>query len=214
MNNYGWLSPDGEFIKADHEKDNHLTSAQEICKKKYKREFEDGDDAMDYLYEKGWTRITNSGGSIYMSVFEYNKAKSSIIEFVSKNFKTREVHIYDNNNGRARFVGKGSEYINSGLHESKFLLKNVINEINSDKEHWERIRNVINSPIYHSKQKLNGLAQKQSKDESDFNPEELQKGIGIEMEHTDDEETAKTIALDHLTENPKYYTDLENSGIE
>ena len=37
---------------------------------------------------------------------------------------------------------------------------------------------------------------------------ELQKGIETEMEHTDEPEYAKAIALDHLYENPYYYSKL------
>jgi hypothetical protein len=37
---------------------------------------------------------------------------------------------------------------------------------------------------------------------------ELQKGISIEMEHTDDAGAAKQIVLDHLVEDPKYYSKL------
>ncbi len=37
---------------------------------------------------------------------------------------------------------------------------------------------------------------------------EFKKGIKVEMEHTTDREVAKEIALDHLFENPKYYTNL------
>lgn len=43
---------------------------------------------------------------------------------------------------------------------------------------------------------------------------ELKKGIKVEMEHTNDPKTAAKIALDHLKENPKYYSDLENSGVD
>ena len=43
---------------------------------------------------------------------------------------------------------------------------------------------------------------------------ELKKGIAVEMEHTDDKETAKKIALDHLAEDPKYYTKLATLGLE
>ena len=38
---------------------------------------------------------------------------------------------------------------------------------------------------------------------------QLNKGIKIEMEHTDDEELAKEIAKDHITEYPYYYDELE-----
>ena len=37
---------------------------------------------------------------------------------------------------------------------------------------------------------------------------ELLKGIKVELEHTNDVETAKTIALHHLEESPKYYVQL------
>lgn len=38
---------------------------------------------------------------------------------------------------------------------------------------------------------------------------ELAMGIEVEMEHTNDKAIAKEIALDHLTEDPKYYTKLK-----
>lgn len=51
-----------------------------------------------------------------------------------------------------------------------------------------------------------GLADK--KQESDFDPEALARGTAVEMEHTDDPEAAKEIAMDHLVEDPKYYDKL------
>ncbi len=44
-------------------------------------------------------------------------------------------------------------------------------------------------------------------------PTQLSTGIQIEMEHTNDVEIAKEIAMDHLTEDPKYYTKLVNAGL-
>lgn len=44
--------------------------------------------------------------------------------------------------------------------------------------------------------------------ESDVDPSELKKGISVEMEHTNDAKKAKIIALQHLAEDPKYYTKL------
>ena len=38
---------------------------------------------------------------------------------------------------------------------------------------------------------------------------ELEKGITVELEHTDDRKVAKEIALDHLAEQPDYYEKLE-----
>jgi hypothetical protein len=39
-------------------------------------------------------------------------------------------------------------------------------------------------------------------------------GIQVEMEHTDDPKKAEKIALDHLAENPFYYTQLKLSGVD
>jgi hypothetical protein len=47
-----------------------------------------------------------------------------------------------------------------------------------------------------------------------IHPSELRMGIRVEMEHTDDPKKAEKIALDHLAENPYYYTALKLSGIE
>lgn len=50
--------------------------------------------------------------------------------------------------------------------------------------------------------------------ESDVDTSELKKGISVEMEHTKDPNKAKTIALQHLAEDPKYYTKLSKVGLE
>ena len=52
-----------------------------------------------------------------------------------------------------------------------------------------------------------GLADE--KTTKDFDQKALQKGIKVEMEHTDSKETAQEIAMDHLTEDPKYYDKLQ-----
>jgi len=43
----------------------------------------------------------------------------------------------------------------------------------------------------------------------DFDPKELAMGIKVEREHTDDPDMPREIAMDHLTEDPKYYTHLK-----
>jgi len=52
-----------------------------------------------------------------------------------------------------------------------------------------------------------GLADK--KKPSDFNQEALRKGVKVELEHTSDHGIATEIAMDHLTEDLKYYNKLE-----
>lgn len=50
--------------------------------------------------------------------------------------------------------------------------------------------------------------------ESKVDPSELKKGIKTEMEHTNDPKKAKQIALDHLSEDPHYYSKLTKAGLE
>ena len=45
---------------------------------------------------------------------------------------------------------------------------------------------------------------------SDVDLFELRKGLKVEREHTKDKNIASEIALDHLAEDPKYYTHLES----
>ena len=58
-----------------------------------------------------------------------------------------------------------------------------------------------------------GLAKKEGFTESDADPAELKLGIETEMEHTNDQDHAKQIALDHLSEDPHYYTKLLKIGL-
>ena len=43
----------------------------------------------------------------------------------------------------------------------------------------------------------------------DFDPKQVAKGKKVEIEHTDDPDTALEIVMDHLTEDPAYYDKLE-----
>ena len=45
--------------------------------------------------------------------------------------------------------------------------------------------------------------------DSSFNQKELNDGIIIELEHTNDKDLSKDIAKDHLEEFPTYYTELK-----
>lgn len=55
---------------------------------------------------------------------------------------------------------------------------------------------------------LEGLAKKKKITAADVDPEQLKMGIKVEHEHTNDSSVAEQIALDHLAENPEYYTRL------
>jgi len=52
-----------------------------------------------------------------------------------------------------------------------------------------------------------GLADKKAP--SDFDPKKLAAGIKVEMEHTSSRTIAREIAMDHLTEDPRYYEKLK-----
>jgi hypothetical protein len=47
----------------------------------------------------------------------------------------------------------------------------------------------------------------------EIDSEQLQIGIEVEKEHTDDEKLAEKIARDHLAEDPHYYTKLMKAGL-
>ena len=40
----------------------------------------------------------------------------------------------------------------------------------------------------------------------DFDQDALEAGIAMELEHTSDPEIARAIAMDHLAEDPNYYS--------
>lgn len=48
---------------------------------------------------------------------------------------------------------------------------------------------------------------------SAVDPVQLSLGVQIEMEHTNDPDIAKEIAMDHLTEDPEYYSKLVKAGL-
>lgn len=50
----------------------------------------------------------------------------------------------------------------------------------------------------------NGI--KEIKDITKYDPKEVQMGIKVEMEHTNNPKVAERIAKDHLREHPRYYT--------
>ena len=47
----------------------------------------------------------------------------------------------------------------------------------------------------------------------DFDPKELAMGIKVEAEHAKSRKIATEIAMDHLSENPRYYSKLKKSGL-
>ena len=54
-----------------------------------------------------------------------------------------------------------------------------------------------------------GLANKEGLERGDVDPDQLEMGIEVEMEHTTNKDVAERIALDHLAEIPDYYSRLK-----
>ena len=61
--------------------------------------------------------------------------------------------------------------------------------------------------IRHRDRLPGGLADKSKP--GDFDQDQLRMGISVEMEHTNDRKVAKEIAMDHLKEDPRYYSKLK-----
>ena len=58
---------------------------------------------------------------------------------------------------------------------------------------------------------LNGIGKNDDMPDEEFSAKELQMGIEVEMEHTNNATIAKMIAKDHLMELPDYYTRLKKA---
>jgi hypothetical protein len=54
-----------------------------------------------------------------------------------------------------------------------------------------------------------GRANEKGVTEGDVSASQLEAGEQVEHEHTPDKMTARRVALDHLSERPKYYTELK-----
>lgn len=54
---------------------------------------------------------------------------------------------------------------------------------------------------------------KSGKKESDFDPKEIEMGVKVEYEHTNNPKIALRIALDHLSDRPDYYSFGKKCGI-
>ena len=85
---------------------------------------------------------------------------------------------------------------------------NFVKSLNLDSILESALMNGFNAIIEAYEDKLpGGLADK--KTPKDFDQEQLNKGIKVELEHTKDHGLAREIAMDHLTEDNDYYIKLE-----
>ena len=108
----------------------------------------------------------------------------------------KEIIEYFKNNPNPSDEGKG------GVHE--WAEKNGHNKHKVEEAIYELLSTFVEFIV-------NGRANEKGFEEKDADAEELKMGIEIEFEHTTNKETAKRIALDHLSEfeGKKYYTYLK-----
>lgn len=76
------------------------------------------------------------------------------------------------------------------------------------------IKNLQTNPKYYSDLDMYFKSDKQGDIMENVDPKELEMGKKIEHEHTKDDALATKIAMDHLKEDPKYYTKLKAAGLE
>ena len=107
------------------------------------------------------------------------------------------------------------EILNSGHPKAKIIARNLA--FGYADEDWPMDYISTLFPILRKEDLKENKKKKEPKKElhpNQIHPQELRMGIKVELEHTDDLDKAKKIALDHLAENPYYYTALKLSGIE
>lgn len=91
----------------------------------------------------------------------------------------------------------------AGLKDAKHYWATVVSMVKAQLAG----QSVTSSPYLHeSKALVDGT----KVPDAEFDAKQLQRGIEVEMEHTDDKDVAKAIAKDHLLEFPDYYTRLDN----
>jgi hypothetical protein len=87
-----------------------------------------------------------------------------------------------------------SEELKGGLSDRKSL-KDIASKHTYDDATDSVDKGVLNNMLKHLK-------------------DQLRKGMGVESEHTNNEERAREIVMDHLWEDPNYYTKLSKADIE
>lgn len=123
-------------------------------------------------------------------------------------------------------TGIGKEF-STELNKSKIKRKNKkkvkLSESDQDEEELTSDKNSEETPEFKTddieqlaqdKEEVGDMLQGGLGDDKsplDFNPEQILKGLDVEKEHTDNPMIALEIVMDHLSEDPEYYTAKDNS---
>lgn len=89
-------------------------------------------------------------------------------------------------------------------YESAFNM--AIHNLATNPSYREKIKKYLSKKISEKEELKGGLAD--GADPSNFDADQVIKGIKVEFEHTNDFDKAVEITLDHLVEDPKYYNKL------
>ena len=88
------------------------------------------------------------------------------------------------------------------------IQKSMMRNLFDNKSKWKNKEPVL-ANTHKWKDKIPG-GMADGKKPSDFNKNDVEKGHRVEFEHTDDPDTAREIAMDHLEEHDDYYIGLEH----
>ena len=138
---------------------------------------------------------------------DVNKGEDTVIKVPYH--KTSDLENYLNSN---LIPFEYSQY-NFGGDERRMVIPNLGDKENGKLQRSQVIGYLNKSGIPHDLEEYK-LDVKPTVSIKDVDREELKRGIQVEKEHTTDNKTATRIALDHLSEDPKYYTKLDKAGLE
>lgn len=106
------------------------------------------------------------------------------------------------------------EFLNDNPSPSDEQVHDLAEELDMEPDKLEeQIYDMLSQFVVSDDDKIpGGLADDKSVD--DFPKDQIEKGIEVELEHTDDPEIAREISMDHLTESDDYYSRLDGMESE
>lgn len=157
------------------------------------------------VQEAAWEDMLNAANR--MSGWVGGYIGETLVSLMDRDIVLRDVH-WENIAWRA----------NDRIEGEELPLSLIIFDPGHSPTAQREIREVLvanRSPLDECMQTLlgEGLSVKKGLTEADVDPDELRRGIEVELEHTGDPRVAKRIALDHLAEHADYYAKLDTLGL-
>ena len=159
-----------------------------------------GDRSINYKMGRSPFFFLNKNKQLEITDMNYKKLTKSILEDV-ENKKKRDFRFSDIQKEAIKFLMLNEFPNDDTLH-------NYCEKNNMDVHEFEKSVYSLAS-IFVNMLFKEGFFNRSGSKISSIDPKELEKGIQIEFEHTDNWIIAFRIALDHLVEIPDYYTRLE-----